>query len=375
MELFTFYTPLFVNSKLFIVIKCDAFGQEPNEQYRNALTGLTASFQKFNAQNDITSKLLIKETISHCGDIIISLGKVPHQTINLLDDFLSTLGLQEFSENPRGHDFYNSAAGANILNPANYPEFLRNYLMEEGRHTENFIRKANHYTALVEIGCGTGRAIWMAENQNLNYYGIDICEKDIETLNLKIKDKNNTKTVKGLHMSVFDLGNNNPIPPEEKPLYIFPFNVFGNIGKSLKLISLMKLLNADFIVTSYRTDEHSSEVRQHYFEKCAFQDLHLEKSPFFTKFTSHEGLSSTACNQDYFSTLIEGLDLDVEPHKFGDIGMMYFVTQRPEPRSTSRPIYRVYSSDDHSVSNVQFKMNTQLTSSATPVQPKKSQTM
>src|SRR5579883_1915550 len=227
--------------------------------------------------------------------------------------------------------------GKEILKNDNYPEELKHFLLAERQWISNHIKKEDKYTALFEIGCGEARNLDIAQEHEINYYGIDFDNDYI------IKAKNKIKqlplSIKAIVrcLSVFDLNESaTPVGKNERVLCIFPFNALGNMGNLLEILNKVHELGYDVLISTYKIDEFSSQIREQYFVNCGYKNLRKEHTKHGLTFYSDEGLKSTAMNSAYVQSVAEMTNYSMLVNDFSRIGVMYslshpFLTKRYLP--------------------------------------------
>jgi hypothetical protein len=98
----------------------------------------------------------------------------------------------------------------------------------------------------------------------------------------------------------------------EKPLIIFPFNVFGNIAPISLLLSKLRLMNTDFLISVYKNDSSTIEMRRKYYLNCGYNNLETIKDQTGFLFKSHEGLYTVAYDKYYLINLLGAFGFVVE---------------------------------------------------------------
>lgn len=309
-----------------------------------SLSFICSRFNIIELENDIADKInsdknfeICKKNITDFPDILqcmlISKDKVEiifHPTFSiksriLFIEQLAEIGIHDRDANRSAFSFYSKFGGDQILNTANYPAELNDFLQAELSFFDEFVIKKNgRYTALFEVGCGKARNMHFALNHKLYYYGIDFVADDIEQAK-KIISKNNLQSRAHVScMSVFDFNiGNNIINKLHTPLCIFPFNSLGNMGNTLLILKEFYKCGYDILVTSYRIDEYAIGVRRSYFEKCGYRELKFSQDESGITFTSEEGLKSVAFDPDYFLALCASVDYRVKHTMIGEIGIVY----------------------------------------------------
>lgn len=184
------------------------------------------------------------------------------------------------------------------------------------------------------MGCGKLRNLKLAQTNGLKYYGIDFVPKYIEKAKKFIAEQGLEDSVFAECLSIFDFGGEkNFIPQEERVLCLFPFNALGNIGNVLDILARLNGLKYDVLISSYKTDTHTTQVRKEYFEKCHYTNLQITESESGVTFTSDEGLKSIGFNPAYLVDLCKTASYGVVQAEFGEIGMMYSLkANAPKPQ-------------------------------------------
>lgn len=230
--------------------------------------------------------------------------------------------------------FYGELGGDRLVDSSNYPPEILDYLKcEEQIIIQTFDNYG--YNQFVEVGCMDARSLPLAASLAVPYYGIDIVDKYIIEAQNKINaSQENSENINAevhkisvyyladyLKQSPLRISANKP----SRPLAIFPFNSFGNIDSPELAIQSIGDCNMDLLILSYRTDDHSTRARSRYYENCGYSEVIMDESEQGVRFTSPEGLSSVAYDEDYLKDLL-GKRLSVKTYLFSEIGVGYHGT-------------------------------------------------
>ncbi len=237
---------------------------------------------------------------------------------------LREYNFKELHENDAALHFYMSS-GQEILHVNNYPPLLVDFLMTEHNSFDSLLHEKKHtYTTLVEVGCGELENVQLAQKNQLKYIGIDFDPTRINTAN-QIIQRHGYQQVQVacadiINMKFFDLYQSQ----HDKPILIFPFNVFGNIAPISYLLAKLKLFSMDFIISSYKINTTTNNVREAYYRNCGYHDLQKIESSFGVTFKSKMGLHTIAYSQVYLCSLLQAFGFTVSVLE-AEHGLMFVV--------------------------------------------------
>jgi len=224
--------------------------------------------------------------------------------------------------------FYGSELGGRLIAEENYPDSIRDFLEKE--YLFLFEAIAEH-DLIVEVGCMEGRYCKAILERNINYVGIDLSQEYISRANALFAERMQICQYEFLcldaeHLDViaresrlFDKAN--------APLVFFPFNSFGNM-RNIKnvLASISRINGATFYIFTYDVDTAASNERKTYYSNCNYSDLQLVQSDCSVRFVSPDGLDCAAYTPAFIADLCRSLSLNIEFHRFSQIGIVYQIT-------------------------------------------------
>lgn len=221
------------------------------------------------------------------------------------------------------YEFYSCSDGHEILNSKNFPPDIIDFLQVEREMIHNILAESN-YHALLEIGCGDARNINLASMLKLKYFGIDFIEKEIHLAKQKIEKNNFIGEVKCL--SVLDLNHaTTPVPKTMRTIALFPFNVFGNIFEPIQTLKVMKKLNYDIILSTYRNDVSTNAILQ-YYAACGLSDIETINLAHGIMFFSKKGFKSIIYSSEYIIHISQEIGLTTDCFEFSKLGKLYYLT-------------------------------------------------
>lgn len=217
---------------------------------------------------------------------------------------------------------YESNLGDELINEANYNNYIESYLLEE----KNIITsKISNYKLIIEIGCMHGRLLELCRNHNKKYIGIDESEKYILEGNSRYKDL--------LELEQFTLVQGNAENLEsveelqnalkQETLIIFPFNSFGNISNTLDAIKSLSILKCDFLIFSYQNNLKGNSAREKYYSSSGFNDLKINEVDKGALFSSNLGLNSWSFNSRWISKKFKNNSIKIRSIEFEPIGIYH----------------------------------------------------
>lgn len=222
-------------------------------------------------------------------------------------------------------NFYAQNGGDLLVLHENYPPLIRDFLEKEDNLIEHTISERG-YETLVEIGCMDARLLDRAKKSRVSYFGVDLVERYISEAKNKISNQWDSRigTASVLCASAYDFTPDNfpAIKSFKKPIFVFPFNSFGNMDEPQKAIDAMLKCGTDFLISTYLVDSTATETREEYYRNCGYSNITVDISPEGTRFTSREGLDTFAPSQEFLLSLVKN-NFKISVHNFGKIGVGY----------------------------------------------------
>jgi hypothetical protein len=240
---------------------------------------------------------------------------------------LQSLHIVERHENPGSMWFYNANGGDEILNVHNYPVELKEYLLTQSITFEKIIQQNGKFSHLVEVGCGDLENLKLAHNNSLPYLGLDFSALPILQALEKIRRKK-IENADCKHLNILSVLPEHVIRPGmTSPVIIFPFNVFGNIAPITELLCrLHAIRGATSLISIYKTDEETNQMRKDYYEKCGYENIQSSEDETGMWFTSDQGLYTVAYSSTYLLKLFTSLGFHCAIHPCGKYGWVFEAT-------------------------------------------------
>ena len=224
-------------------------------------------------------------------------------------------------------NIYQNVEGNQLLNSDNFPFEITNYLYMERNLISQIV---NDYDVLIEIGCFDACYLPLAYANGKKYIGIDISDKNIR----EAKRRADFKYIPSEYYELLELnaedltkiGEFSSLFKNErlKKIFIFPFNVVGNIKDINSVILSLKSLSIDFLISSFLTNDYANYWRQKYYESCC-TGVSMRPEPNGIRFTSDEGLDSIAYSINWFINTFSSLKQDNNFFQFGNIGISLYI--------------------------------------------------
>jgi WD40 repeat protein len=251
-------------------------------------------------------------------------------------DKLSKLGISETHQNRDAMWFYAANGGNEILNVRNYPQTLLTFLEKERAAFLKGISQAKAergYNVLVEVGCGELENIKIAQDTQLKYAGVEFSPGAAAAANRKISrnriENATVQCVDILDLKPEDLAFNG----EDRPIFIFPFNLLGNIAPISLLFSKLLYLGYDFMVSIYKTDSPTNTMRLAYYQNCGYKSIAMnEDDKGNIIFSSDEGLYTVAYSQRYLAKLLSAMGFKVSTSESSEYGLMLYAQSLCKPK-------------------------------------------
>lgn len=283
--------------------------------------------------------------LNHCQpkitiDFKASTLKIIFHNINQSDAFdsiirfihqLKEMGIAEWHENKNALWFY-SNSGSEILNVHNYPKTLQEFLKNEFTAVSTILRKhSTMYTTLVEIGCGYMVNLELAKQEHLHYLGIDFSPAAIRSATLEIeRNPQKYENVRVACLDLFEIDRHPKLFKEnERPIFLLPFNLFGNIAPISLLLARLQKFQAHLLISIYKTDEPTNRVRHDYYSNCGYKELNHRTDHTGHVFSSDEGLYTVAYDLTYLTALLQCFGFHITVTESGKYG--YIIHAIPSP--------------------------------------------
>lgn len=223
--------------------------------------------------------------------------------------------------------FYEKNKGNRLVLQSNFPFEIKKFLKNEEILVSNTLLEYK-YKSLLECGCMDARNLDIASRNNIYYYGIDISQNYIIRANKKIKsyglkDKAFAELACASEISI---QKNSTLSCLPKPILgFFPFNSFGNMAEPKNVLKNFSEMNIDFIISTYKTDELSNNIREEYYKNCNFSNLIMQEDHEKVIFIANEGLRTFAYKEEYILDILKALNFKVRVFNFSSIGIAYYI--------------------------------------------------
>lgn len=305
----------------------------------------TPSKLDLNFINTILDTLEVLNVQSYCDPIITvdeknGLFKITLRNVNCSHEYqaiidfitrLDEMGIKELHENKNALWFY-SNSGDQILQIHNYPAQLRKFLADEFTSADDILKQhKGSYTTLVEVGCGNMVNLKLATVNKLRYVGLDFSATAIRSVQDEIK-RNPYKypNARVYCFNILDAARIQSLfTPNEKPIFLLPFNLFGNIAPISLLIAKLREQNFDLLISIYKTDDKTNLMRQAYYSNCGYKAITVTKDETGLVFSSNEGLYTIAYDIRYLSELFQRFGFNISTISTGDYGYLLRATPMP----------------------------------------------
>lgn len=222
-------------------------------------------------------------------------------------------------------DFYDSGSGTLLIKEQNYPPSIRDYLRKESAQLAKLC--ADSTCLLVEVGCMDGRYLNWAVARNIRYLGIDVVPSYVRSAREKIDsmglDISRYRVVCASAENIHDIICSCCLP-QDQIMVLFPFNCFGNMDDIRSVVRSISMTNANFLISTYKTDKFASHERFKYYTNCKYKNLRRIKHLFGVRFVSDEGMDTTSYDSRFLMRLFGSYGIDVKVESIGDIGIGYY---------------------------------------------------
>ena len=228
--------------------------------------------------------------------------------------------------------FYGDDRGWHMFDGFRLTPEIRAYLETEAAALLEIMHEGG-YTRLIEIGCGYGRYLDAALANGFAYIGLDIVPwmiklADLRCTTARVKYQKANCSVH-LHQAerLGDLALLRDQILAPRTLAFFPFNCFGNLSSTDKVITALKQNNLACAISTFKIDASSTKSRKHYYELCGYKDLSTRLTKSGLIFDSQEGFHAMAYSQQYLDEMLERKGFAPLPHR--DLPAGYLAHYKP----------------------------------------------
>jgi hypothetical protein len=224
------------------------------------------------------------------------------------------------------NNFYNSGTGDRLIDPSKYPSEIHSYLEAELNLLEAVIK---NFDMVVEVGCMHGRFLKWILMQNKYYVGVDIAANYIaqgkeKAISLGLE----SSKYQFICQDAKDLDRvieHNPFDfiRKENILVFFPFNSLGNIEDLDGVVTCLKKIKTNFYISSYKTDNFSTEAREQYYTNCGYTNISQINANEGIRFRSHEGLNTIAYHPNFLVNRFTQININLKTYNLSEIGVAY----------------------------------------------------
>lgn len=228
-------------------------------------------------------------------------------------------------------NFYARFGGWNMFDVSSLSIEVKDFLEAEVGILTEIFKNHQSYEHLVEVGCGYGRYMKWAMEHKFRYDGIDIVDWFIDLAQARVENFRRIDheircsayhiAAESISEIVFEKGGAHH---SARALVFFPFNCFGNVNSLSATVESLRDLGSDVIISTFKTDGVTSNIRKDYYEKCGYTNLEISSFPAGALITSNEGLRAYAYEADFLQQLFEenGFKLE-EAREFDKIGKYF----------------------------------------------------
>lgn len=219
--------------------------------------------------------------------------------------------------------FYSNGLGDRLVDELRYPAGIRAFLSAERRL---LVALRPMFGTLVEIGCMDGRHVQWAVTHGKRYLGVEPVSRYVAAAQRSIErsklDPARFRVVEGAGEDLDEILGAQ-LARGERCLVFFPFNSFGNASHPATILNTLRRVRRPVLISSYRTTESATRIRAQYYERCGYRHLRKEVSASSIRFVTDDGLNSVAYRCGHLSRLAADRGLELEPVRFGRIGLAF----------------------------------------------------
>lgn len=201
--------------------------------------------------------------------------------------------------------FYTEAGESDaIMRAANFPNELLCFLQQEALAVSEALRQFE-CDSLVELGCYDGRLLQVARMARISYCGVDLSPTAVAALRDKIARE-------GLEAQANAFVGDVTRPyawlhevPGVKPLFVFPFNLLGNLRDPTAALSGLRGENRFGVVSVFNSEDSTTMTRDEYYAACGIEVLSREAAPYGgVMFRGDRGFVSQSFGQEEVNNLM-----------------------------------------------------------------------
>jgi hypothetical protein len=200
--------------------------------------------------------------------------------------------------------FYAQASESDaIMLAANFPNELLCFLQQEALVVSEALRQWE-CDSLVELGCYDGRLLQVARMAQISYLGIDLSSTAVAALRDKIARE-------GLAGQANALVGDVTTPQawlhrvSGSPLFVFPFNLLGNLSDPPAVVSELRGENRFGVVSVFNSEDSTTMTRDEYYAACGIEGLSWEAAPYGgVRFRGAGGFVSQSFGQEQVNNLM-----------------------------------------------------------------------
>ncbi len=176
--------------------------------------------------------------------------------------------------------FYAKAGESDaIMRAANFPNELLCFLQQEALVVSQALRQFE-CDSLVELGCYDGRLLQVARMSQVLYFGVDLSSTAVAAL----RDKIAREGIAGQATAfVGDVTSPRTWFHEVsglRPLFVFPFNLFGNLSDPSAVVSELRGDNRFGVISVFNSEDATTMMRDEYYAACGIEGLSWETAPY-----------------------------------------------------------------------------------------------
>jgi hypothetical protein len=201
--------------------------------------------------------------------------------------------------------FYTEAGEADaIMRAANFPNELLCFLQQETLAVSEALRQCE-CDSLVELGCYDGRLLQVARMAQVSYVGVDLSSAAVAALRDKIAREGLEGQARAIVGDVTTPGAWLHEISGLTPLFVFPFNLLGNLNEPSAVVSELRGENRFGVVSVFNSEDSTTMMRNEYYAACGIGLLSREAAPYGgVRFRGDRGFVSQSFSQSEVINLL-----------------------------------------------------------------------
>ncbi len=202
-------------------------------------------------------------------------------------------------------DFFLTPAAPRLDEPSNHPSVIARFLGHERWLVHTLLTDVER---LVEVACGTGRYLDLADSHGVAYHGIDISPTAVMRGRERLASGSFRTPGHRFDLgAVESLGAHRRLTlgggPLERSLVLLPFSVLSAVADLDAAARSLAHQGRPFLATMYGTSDEMTQGRVEYYRRCGYRVIAVEKDAVGVCVSTADGLTTTAYEPEVLEAL------------------------------------------------------------------------